>query len=83
MQPPKALFYHRVCLRLWTPAVGDLLWKSEMRLKKEKTGDALGRPSWESSLLGDPGAKFFVNNGGTAQKEKNRPKAKRRRLCGN
>jgi hypothetical protein len=24
-----------------------------------KTGEARGRPSWESSFLGDPGAKFF------------------------
>ena len=30
-----------------------------MRLKKDKSGDTVGRPSWESSLLGDPGAKFF------------------------
>jgi hypothetical protein len=31
---------------------------SEVR-KKHKTGDARGRPSWRSSFLGDPGAKFF------------------------
>src|SRR5437588_13109380 len=30
-----------------------------MRLKKDKSGDTVGRPSWKSSLLGDPGAKFF------------------------
>ena len=27
--------------------------------KKHKRGDARGRPSWRSSFLGDPGAKFF------------------------
>ena len=27
--------------------------------KNTKTGDARGRPSWRSSFLGDPGAKFF------------------------
>jgi hypothetical protein len=27
--------------------------------KKHKRGDAGGRPSWRSSFLGDPGAKFF------------------------
>src|SRR6516165_11234538 len=30
-----------------------------MRLKKDKSGDTVGRPSWRSSLPGDPGAKFF------------------------
>jgi hypothetical protein len=30
-----------------------------MRLKRSKTGDAMARPSWRSSLLGDAGAKFF------------------------
>ena len=30
-----------------------------MRLKKDKSGDTVGRPSCRSSLLGDPGAKFF------------------------
>jgi hypothetical protein len=34
----------------------DINWPSE---KKVKTGDAGGRPSWRSSLLGDPGVKFF------------------------
>jgi hypothetical protein len=27
--------------------------------KKHQTGAARGRPSWRSSFLGDPGAKFF------------------------
>src|SRR3974390_1125790 len=30
-----------------------------MRLKKDKSGNTVGRPSWRSSLPGDPGAKFF------------------------
>ena len=30
-------------------------------LEGDKTGDAVGRPGWESSLLGDPGAKFFCD----------------------
>jgi hypothetical protein len=45
--------------QVWHQALGltsgdDLLWKSDKR------GDARGRPSWGSSLLGDPSAKFFV-----------------------
>jgi putative transposase len=32
---------------------------SEMCLMRDKSGDAAGRPSWRSSLLGDPGAKFL------------------------
>ena len=30
-----------------------------MRLKRGKTGDAMGRPNWRSSFLGDAGATFF------------------------
>src|SRR2546430_5167819 len=30
-----------------------------MRLKKDKSGDIVGRPSWRSSLPSDPGATFF------------------------
>src|SRR5258708_6821639 len=30
-----------------------------MRLKKDKSGDTVGRPSWRSSLPGAPGANFF------------------------
>ena len=30
-----------------------------MRLRRDKAGDTLGRASWRSSLLGDPGANFF------------------------
>jgi hypothetical protein len=39
-----------------------------MRLKRDKLGDALGRPSWQSSLLGDPGAKFSLKSGGQEEK---------------
>ncbi len=31
-------------------------------LEEGKSGDAVGRPSWRSSLLGDPGEKFLVEN---------------------
>lgn len=45
---------------LWAfQARRDLLWKNEMRPKRDKTRDAMGRPNPESSLSGDPGAKFF------------------------
>ena len=30
-----------------------------MRLKRDKTGDAMGRPSWRSLFLGDTVATFF------------------------
>jgi hypothetical protein len=39
-------------------------------MKTDKAGDAVGRPSWGSSFLGDPGAKFFVENGAHAQNKK-------------
>jgi hypothetical protein len=29
-------------------------------LAEGKSGDAVGRPSWRSSLLGDPGEKFLA-----------------------
>ena len=40
-------------------ASGDLLWESEMRLRKDKAAHAVGQPSWRSSFLGDAGAKFL------------------------
>ena len=45
--------------QVWHQALGfttgdDLRWKSDPR------GDAMGRPNWGSSLLGDPSAKFLV-----------------------
>ena len=39
-----------------------------MRLKRDKPGDALGRPSWQSWLLRDPGAKFLPQSGGKHEK---------------
>jgi hypothetical protein len=39
----------------------------------EKRGDAPGRPGWQSSLLEDPGAKFFCENRGQRQKKENGP----------
>jgi hypothetical protein len=44
-------------------ASSELLWKSEMRLRTDKSGDTVGRPSCRSLLLGDPGAKFLVETG--------------------
>ena len=40
-------------------AGGDLLRESEMRLRRDKAANAVGRPSWRSSFLGDAGAKFL------------------------
>src|SRR5580658_8019427 len=37
--------------------------------KKQKSGDAVGRPSGRSSLLSDPGAKFFSENWGRGTKQ--------------
>lgn len=33
--------------------------QQEMRLRGDKTGDAMGQPSWRLSFLGDPGTKFL------------------------
>ena len=38
--------------------------------KRDKLGDAPGQPSWRSSLLNDPSAKFFAANPGNGQKNK-------------
>jgi len=38
--------------------------------KRDKLGDAVGRPSWRSSLLSDPSAKFFGGILGDRQKNK-------------
>jgi hypothetical protein len=47
----------KVCLDINRPAE-----------KRVKTGDAGGRPSWRSSLLGDPSVKFFYGKLGDAKK---------------
>ena len=39
--------------------------------KKHKTGDAMARPSWRSSFLGDPGAIFFFGKRGNGPKQGN------------
>jgi hypothetical protein len=31
----------------------------EIRIRRDKTGDVVGRPSWRSLFLGDPGAEFL------------------------
>jgi putative transposase len=63
-------------------ASGDLLWESEMRLRRDKAGNAAGRPSWRSSFLGDPGAKFLCGKleRGT-KKEKSSKKERKEGLC--
>ena len=33
--------------------------KRDMHLRIDKTGDAMGRPSWRSSFLDEPSAKFL------------------------
>jgi hypothetical protein len=49
----------------------ELLWKSEMRPRSDKSGDGVGRPSCRSSLLGDAGAKFLVETGDPNRTMKN------------
>ena len=57
-----------IALRLRTcrinPRQVKQYWKSEMRFQSHKTRDAVDRPSGESSLLGDPGAKYFCGKRG-------------------
>ena len=36
--------------------------EKRMRLTSDKSGDAVGRPSWRSSFLRDPAAKFPGGN---------------------
>ena len=36
--------------------------------KRDQLGDAVGRPTWRSSLLSDPSAKFSVGNRATGGK---------------
>lgn len=39
-------------------------------MKTDKMGEARGRPSWRSSFLGDPGARFLLEDGAEAQNKK-------------
>jgi hypothetical protein len=40
-----------------------------MRLRKDKTGDATGQPSWRLSFLGDADAKLFCGSEQTRRDE--------------
>jgi hypothetical protein len=59
-------------------AGSDLLWKKEMRTKRDKTGEVVGRPSCRSSFLGDPRAKFLCGKLGIGTKKEKRSKKKER-----
>jgi len=50
----------------------DLLWEGEMRMRRDKTGDVVGRPSWRSSFLGDPGEEFLGGKLGIGTKKEKR-----------
>ncbi len=41
-----------------------------VRLRRDKTGDAMDQASWRSSFLDDLGRHFFVENWGSAQRKK-------------
>jgi len=56
----------------------DLLWEREMHMRRDKTGDVVGRPSWRSSFLGDPGAKFLCGKLAISTKKEKRSKKKER-----
>ena len=47
-------------------------------MRRDKTGDAVGRPSWRSSFLGDPGAEFLCGKLGIGKKKEKRSKKKER-----
>jgi len=57
-------------------AGSDLLWEREMRMRK--TGDVVGRSSWRSSFLGDPGAKFLIGKLAIVTKKEKRSKKNER-----
>jgi len=46
-------------------------------LKRDKLGDAAGRPIWRSSLLSDPSAKFFARKPSDRQKRRHDSRAAR------
>jgi len=41
----------------------------EMRLRRDKTGNAMGQPSWRLSFLGDAEAKLFCGSEQTRRDE--------------
>ena len=52
-----------------------------MRLRRDKAGDAMGRASWRSSFLGEPGATFLCGKVGRgAKKEKSSKKERKEGL---
>jgi hypothetical protein len=65
--PNHWLFPARSGLTSRFPLRNRCLW----HLRSNKSGDAVGRPSCRSSLLGDPGAKFLVETGDPSRTMKN------------
>src|SRR5260370_6564155 len=59
-------------------ASGDLLWESEMRLRRDKAAYAVGRPSWRSPFLGAPGMKFLCGKLERGTKKEKRSKQERK-----
>jgi len=49
-----------------------------MRLRRDKAGDTLGRASWRSSFLGDPGANFFCGKPKRGTKKEKSSKKERK-----
>ena len=62
---------------IWTHRTGTMQMKQQRaalekrNASRNKIGDAVGRPSRRSSLLGDPGAKFLVETGHRNRTTKN------------
>jgi len=49
-----------------------------MRIRRDKTGDVVGRPSWRSLFLGDPGAEFLCGKLRIGTKKEKRSKKTKR-----
>ena len=49
-----------------------------MRLRRDKTAYAVGRPSWRSSFLGDPGARFLCGKRERGTKKEKSSKKERK-----
>jgi len=52
-----------------------------VRLRRDKTGDAMDQASWRSLFLDDLRRNFFVENWGSAQRKKR--VEKKQEACGN
>jgi hypothetical protein len=50
----------------------------EVRLRRDKTGDAMDQASWRSSFLDDPGTKFLCGKQGISTKKETSSKKSRR-----